>query len=123
MLHHVALEVPALEAARSEEFWRALGFERVAAPGEIAEYVTWFEREGTQIHLILTPEPTVPPLGHAAVVASDFEATLARLRDAGFEVDDARELWDEPRAFASAPGGHRVEVMAAPPPPTTTIVT
>jgi catechol 2,3-dioxygenase-like lactoylglutathione lyase family enzyme len=87
-------------------------------PEEIARYVSWLERDGRQIHLIHTEGATVPALGHAAVVAADFEPTVAALRAAGFEVEDARELWGERRAFAIAPGGHRVELMAAPPPPT-----
>jgi ubiquinone/menaquinone biosynthesis C-methylase UbiE len=43
------------------------------------------------------------------------------LRDAGFDVEDTRELWGEPRAFAIAPGGHRVELMAAPPPESSSV--
>jgi hypothetical protein len=39
------------------------------------------------------------------------------LRDAGFRVEDADQLWGERRSFASLPGGQRVEVMAAPPAP------
>lgn len=119
MLHHVSLEVPADQAERSGEFWVALGFQRVEAPAEVAEYVSWYEREGTQIHLIHTPTPTVPALGHAAVVAPDFDAAVARVREAGFEVELTRQLWGERRAVATAPGGHRVELMAAPPPPST----
>jgi catechol 2,3-dioxygenase-like lactoylglutathione lyase family enzyme len=117
MLHHVSLEIPPGEVERSVEFWGALGFERVAAPPEISEYVTWFQSGGTQIHLIRTPAATVPQIGHTAVVAPDFEMTLERLRAAGFEVQPARELWGEPRAVATAPGGHRVELMAAAPGP------
>jgi catechol 2,3-dioxygenase-like lactoylglutathione lyase family enzyme len=116
MLHHVSLEIPPAESARSVEFWAALGFQRVEAPPEIAEYVSWFEREATQIHLIHTPDATVPVLGHAAVVAPDFADAVARVREAGFAVQEARELWGQPRAVATAPGGHRVELMAAPPP-------
>ena len=115
MLQHVSLEVLPSDRARSAEFWTALGFKAIKAPPEIAEYVSWFERAGTQIHLIHTPSATVPTLGHAAVVAPDFRATVGRLREAGFEVSEARELWGEARAFAIAPAGHRVEVMAAPP--------
>lgn len=115
MLHHVSLEVSPEDVERSLEFWSTLGFSRVEAPGELGGYVTWIEREGTQIHLIHTPDATVPALGHVAVVARDFDAAIERLRGAGFEVEDARELWGEPRAFAIAPGGHRVEVMRAPP--------
>jgi hypothetical protein len=115
VLHHVSLEVLPGDRARSAEFWAALGFEAIPAPPEVAEYVSWFERSGTQIHLIHTPSATIPTLGHPAVVTPDFSATVERLREAGFEVEEARELWGEPRAFAVAPGGHRVELMAAPP--------
>jgi catechol 2,3-dioxygenase-like lactoylglutathione lyase family enzyme len=117
MLHHVSLEIAPHDVERSVEFLELLGFERLPAPDPIAPYVTWLESERTQIHLIHTPEPTTPALGHPAVVATDFEAAIGRLRAAGFTVEDADELWGEPRAFALMPGGQRVEVMGAPPPP------
>jgi hypothetical protein len=46
----------------------------------------------------------------------DHREAKRRLADAGFEVEDHRQLWGADRAFAIAPGGHRVELMAAPPP-------
>jgi hypothetical protein len=116
VLQHVSIEVHQDQVARTIEFWELLGFAQEQAPEPIAPYVTWLGREGTQIHLIHTDEATVPPLGHAAVVAPDFEESVKRLREADFEVTDARELWGESRAFAVAPAGHKVEVMAAPPP-------
>jgi catechol 2,3-dioxygenase-like lactoylglutathione lyase family enzyme len=116
MLQHVSLEVQPDEVERTVEFWTLAGFRRVAAPGPIADFVTWLQREGTQIHLLHSEQASAPPLGHAAVVAPDFEQTVARLREAGFEVEDARELWGARRAFAQAPGGHRVELMQSPPP-------
>jgi catechol 2,3-dioxygenase-like lactoylglutathione lyase family enzyme len=115
-LHHVSLEIPPDQVEPSVEFWTLAGFRRLDAPPEIAEYVTWLERDAHQIHLIHTEAATAPVLGHAAIVAPDFDGTVAGLREAGFEVEDARELWGEARAFALAPGGHRVELMAAPPP-------
>ena len=116
MLHHVSLEIPPEEADHSIEFWSLLGFEQVPAAEALGDSVRWLERNGTQIHLILTEAHTAPVLGHAAVVASDHAEAKQRLRDAGFEVEDARQLWGADRAFAIAPGGHRVELMAAPPP-------
>ena len=118
MLQHVSLEVPNDERRSSIEFWELLGFTPVSAPEEIAEYVVWVEREGTQIHLILTDPTytTVPALGHAAVVVADFESVLARVAEAGYEVAESRPLWGARRAFAVAPGGHRVELMESPPP-------
>ena len=64
MLHHVSLEVLPDDVERSREFFAALGFERVPAPDVLAEHVTWLEHDATQIHLIHTPEPTAPVLGH-----------------------------------------------------------
>jgi catechol 2,3-dioxygenase-like lactoylglutathione lyase family enzyme len=116
VLHHVSLEVLPDDVERTVELFVLLGFERVPAPDPIAEYVTWVERGGTQIHLVRTPEPTVPALGHAGVVAPEFDPALDRLRGAGFEVEESRELWGERRAFATLPGGGRIEVMAEPPP-------
>jgi len=99
------------------EFWGILGFERLPRSDRIAEYVTWLERDANQIHLIHTPEPSVPTLGHPAVVAAEFDRTVTALREAGFAVEEADQLWGEPRAFAIAPAGHRVELMRAPPEP------
>lgn len=116
MLQHVSIEIPPAERERALEFWRLIGFESVPAPGPIAEFVDWVERDGTQIHFIYTDAAVAPILGHPAVVAPDFGATVERLSGAGFEVEEADQLWNERRAFAIAPGGHRVELMAAPPP-------
>jgi catechol 2,3-dioxygenase-like lactoylglutathione lyase family enzyme len=115
VLHHVSLEVPPDEAERMIHFWELLGFEQVEPPEPIAPYVTWLQRDWTQIHLIHSDAATVPQLGHAAVVVDDFEETVSRLRESEFDVEDARELWGASRAFAIGPGGHRVELMEEPP--------
>lgn len=99
--------------------WKLLGFTPIEAPEELGGYVTWLERSGTQIHLIHSESPTVPALGHPAVVVADFDAAFAALEAAGHEPERHRELWGEPRAFVTMPGGHRVELMAAPPPNST----
>jgi len=117
MLQHVTLEVSPGDIERSVAFWRLLGFERVEPPAALAETFTWLERNGTQIHLERNDSPTVPPHGHAAVVVEDFERTIERLRNASFEVAPGRAHWGAPRAKARAPGGHVVELMAAPPSP------
>jgi catechol 2,3-dioxygenase-like lactoylglutathione lyase family enzyme len=118
LLHHVSLEVPASEADASVEFWGLVGFEAVAVPAELGDYVRWVERAGTQIHLILTDaeHATVPALGHVAVVVDEFDETTRRVAAAGYEVEEHRQLWGARRAFATGPAGHRVELMASPPP-------
>lgn len=117
MLQHVSIEIPPAEAESAVEFWELLGFARVDSPEALGGYVTWLEREGTQIHLIHTDGATAPVLGHAAVVVDDFEAAMARVAAAGHEVEETRRLWGARRAFAVGPGGHRVELMESPPPP------
>jgi catechol 2,3-dioxygenase-like lactoylglutathione lyase family enzyme len=114
MLHHVGIEVRPADLERSVELWQTLGFALVTPPPTLSEFV-WLERDGTQIHLMPMDDPTVPPRGHTAVVAPDFDQAVARLRECGFEVERRREHWGVPRAVAIAPGGHRVELMAAAP--------
>jgi catechol 2,3-dioxygenase-like lactoylglutathione lyase family enzyme len=116
VLHHASIELTPDAVDRTIELFELLGFRRVPAPEPIAAFVSWVERDGTQVHFIHTPDPTTPPIGHAGVVAPDFDDAVGRLREAGFEVEDSRELWGEPRAFALLPGGGRLELMAAPPP-------
>ena len=54
--------------------------------------------------------------GHAAIVAGDYEADLARLRAAGYALRDGLVAWDAPRTFVRDPAGHLIEIMSAPPP-------
>lgn len=114
MLHHAGIEVAPADVDRSIELWELLGFRRVEPPASLSEFV-WLEREGTQIHLMPSESPTVPPRGHVAVVAPDFEATFERVAAAGFETERRSEYWGAPRAKVAAPGGHVVELMATPP--------
>jgi catechol 2,3-dioxygenase-like lactoylglutathione lyase family enzyme len=116
MLQHVSLEVGRDQVDRCARFWGLLGFARVDPPATLRDRATWLERDGTQVHLMLVDDPVVPPQGHAAVVAPDYDATIAALRDAGFDPEPRREHWGAPRSFVRDPLGHRVEVMSAPPP-------
>jgi len=114
VLQHVGIEVAPADIEAAAGFFELLGFERVEPPATLREY-TWLERKGTQVHLMPEVEPTVPSPGHLAVTVAGFEATVSLLREGGFEVEPKREHWGQPRALAIAPGGHRVELMAAAP--------
>jgi len=114
MLHHAAIEVAPANIEAVAEFFELVGFERVEPPAALAEY-TWLEREGTQVHLMPEESPDVPHRGHLALVVPEFEATLARLAEHGFEAQPAGEHWGAARVRVPIPGGHRVELMAAPP--------
>jgi catechol 2,3-dioxygenase-like lactoylglutathione lyase family enzyme len=116
MLQHVANETRREDVEAVLAFWALLGFTAVAPPPSLRGRTHWVERDGTQIHLLLTDDPVVPPSGHAAIVVDDYEATLAALHAAGHPVEPRAEHWGAPRAVATDPSGHVVEVMSAPPP-------
>jgi len=119
VIHHVALETRREDVGEAERFWALLGFARVDPPAPLRDRAVWLEREGTQVHLMYADAGTgtgpAPASGHVAVVAPDYEATLARLRGAGFDPEPRREHWGAPRCFVRSPDGHRVEVMSRPP--------
>lgn len=116
MLHHVTLEVRADQVRACVAFWELLGFAELEPPAALRDRFTWVGREGTQIHLVPVDAPAVPREGHAAVVATDGEAAVAALREAGFAPRPGSDAWGAPRWFVRDPAGHRVEVMTAPPP-------
>ena len=115
MLQHVANETRREDVGAVLAFWALLGFEPVEPPRSLRGRTHWVERGGTQIHLLLTDDPVVPPSGHAAIVVDDYDAALAALRAAGHPVESRAEHWGAPRAFATDPSGHVVELMSAPP--------
>lgn len=117
VLQHVSLETRPSAAEPELAFWALLGFVEVEPPPGLRGGVRWVQRDGTQVHLLLTDDPVAPPAGHAAVVVDDYDATLGRLRAAGHDPQPTTEHWGAPRAFVRTPGGHRVELMSAPPPP------
>jgi catechol 2,3-dioxygenase-like lactoylglutathione lyase family enzyme len=115
-LQHVSLELRRDEVPAELGFWSLLGFTQVEPAGTIGEIAAWVQRDATQIHLLFAEDPVVPPSGHSAVVAEDFDATLAALREAGFTPEEHTRHWGAARAFVHSPAGHLVEVMAEPPP-------
>ena len=117
MLQHVTLEVRADDVRPCVAFWELLGFTEMEPPPMLRDRFTWVEREDTQIHLVPVDAPVPAREGHVAVVADDYEATLARLVDAGFALREGSNAWDAARSFVRDPAGHLVEVMSKPPRP------
>jgi catechol 2,3-dioxygenase-like lactoylglutathione lyase family enzyme len=117
VIHHVALETAPRDRDALVAFFALLGFSEVDPPDSLRDRARWVEREGTQVHVLFADETVVPPQGHVALVAPDYDDALARLREAGHNVEERTPHWGAPRCFVTAPGGHRVEVMAFSPPP------
>jgi catechol 2,3-dioxygenase-like lactoylglutathione lyase family enzyme len=115
-LQHVSLETRPGDAEAETRFWALLGFARVEPPASLSERSTWLQSGATQIHLLYADDPVAPPKGHVAVACPDYAQTLDALSKAGHEIDERARHWGEPRCYVRSPGGHLVEVMAAPPP-------
>jgi catechol 2,3-dioxygenase-like lactoylglutathione lyase family enzyme len=115
-VQHVSLETRREDVDAEVAFWALVGFDRVEPPPSLHGRAMWVQAGRTQIHLLYADDPVVMPQGHVAVVAAEYEATVARLRDAGFEVESRPEHWGVPRAYVRSPARHLVELMAAPPP-------
>jgi catechol 2,3-dioxygenase-like lactoylglutathione lyase family enzyme len=116
MLQHVTLEVRPDQVRDCVRFWELLGFTELEPPPLLRDRFTWIGKDDTHIHLVPVDAPAVPREGHTAVVAGDAEATVATLRDAGFDPQPGSNAWNAPRWFVHDPAGHRVEVMSAAPP-------
>jgi catechol 2,3-dioxygenase-like lactoylglutathione lyase family enzyme len=117
-LQHVSLETRQEDVEAEVPFWALLGFDRVEPPPSLGDRATWLQAGdgATQIHLLYADDPVAPPRGHVAVMAPAFDATIALLEHAGHAVEPRARHWGAARAYVRSPGGHLVEVMAAPPP-------
>jgi catechol 2,3-dioxygenase-like lactoylglutathione lyase family enzyme len=116
-LQHVALETRVGDVEAEVAFWGLLGFARVEPPPTLRERSTWVQAgDGAQIHLLYVSDPVAVPRGHVAVVAPAFDATIALLEGAGHETEARTPHWGAARAYVRSPGGHLIEVMAAPSP-------
>jgi len=115
MLHHIALETSFEESEACVAFFALLGFSRVEPPEALEHRAVWLALGDQQVHLLLTDDPVVPDSGHVAMVVEDYEAAVARLTVADYDVDPRTPHWGSPRAFVHTPAGHRVEIMKFPP--------
>lgn len=95
-VQHVALETSPADADALVAFLGLLGFDEVEPPPTLTERARWVQRGATQIHVLFADDPVVPPSGHVAVVAPDYDATLNALRAAG-----------HPSTSANPTGAHR----------------
>ena len=116
MIQHVALEVREGDTDAEVAFWALLDFSEIEPPGTLRSRSRWVQRRGSQVHLMFSDDPVVPPAGHCAVMAgTHFDEMTAALAGAGFEVDEREQHWGARRAFTRSPTGHRVELMEMPP--------
>jgi len=115
VIHHVAVETRFEDAEACVAFFALLGFARREPPETLRDRAVWLAHGDQHVHLLLTDDPDIPPRGHVAVVAPDYEAAVARLTVAGYDVEPRQAHWGSPRAYVRDSAGHVVELMKFPP--------
>jgi hypothetical protein len=118
MIQHVTREILPAQLEACVSFYGLLGLKPVPVPASIAGRAVWLAPPGHAHPVKLHLMPTVharPAQGHVAIVLSDYEQTLAQLREAGCEVEPRRKHWGSPRAYVSDPASNIVEVIASGP--------
>ncbi len=118
MIHHVTREIPPEKLTDCLSFYALLGFQTVPAPPPLVGRAVWLARSpdgsGDQIHLLAVAD-VEPATGHFALVCPDYEATLARLHDAGHASAPLPSHWGSPRVTVRDPAGSQIELMQWPP--------
>jgi hypothetical protein len=113
-IDHVQLAMPAGGEAAAEAFYVGLlDLVRVPKPPTMAARGgCWFERGAVRLHLGVEADFRPARKAHPALVVRDFDALVARLRDAGVEVRLSNEIPGSRRGHVDDPFGNRIELIA-----------
>jgi catechol 2,3-dioxygenase-like lactoylglutathione lyase family enzyme len=115
-LHHVTVVVPPGATGEVLPFYTSvLGLTQAPKPTEgVSSSGAFLDvAPGTQVH-ISEREGRPHPDAHFGLVVDDFDATRARLDDAGAPWTDQAPIFGGRRGFTRDPVGNRIEVIEAP---------
>ena len=112
-IDHVQLAMPQGQEAAARQFYdHVLGMPEIPKPADLAlRGGAWFQCGPLQIHLGVEPDFRPARKAHPAILVSDVNALIARLRMAGVEVLDDVQIEGYQRIFAFDPFGNRLEFM------------
>lgn len=109
---HVAVTAPEeLEAEVVGWYEDVFGLERVDKPEGTRVKGAWFRAGDVQVHITID-EHNPPKIAHFALVVTDPQAAIERLRDAGCHIEQASEIPGRKRFYTRDPAGNRIEVVA-----------
>lgn len=113
-IDHVQLSMPAGEEEKARAFYiGVLGFREVPKPYELAKRGgVWFEQGQVKLHLGVEADFRPLKKAHPALLVDDVNALVARIRNAGHEVDVTQPPLDgHKRVHVFDPFGNRLELM------------
>jgi predicted enzyme related to lactoylglutathione lyase len=113
-IDHVQIAMPAGEEDRARTFYiGVLGFSEIAKPAALAKRGgAWFQSQNVQLHLGVEPDFRPARKAHPALLVQDLDGLLARIQNAGCEMDASQPPLDGyNRAHVFDPFGNRIELM------------
>ncbi len=112
-IEHVQLAMPPGTEQQARDFYQGLlGIPEVAKPKRLAERGgAWFERGSLKIHLGVEADFRPARKAHPALLVTDLDAMVLRLKAAGVPVIDDDPLEGYLRVYVSDPFGNRIELM------------
>jgi catechol 2,3-dioxygenase-like lactoylglutathione lyase family enzyme len=111
-LNHVSVTAPDdLETETVEWYDSCLGLEKIEKPEGTREKGGWFRAGDQEIHVTIDAH-NPHHAAHFALVVTDFDEVVSRLRDSNCHIEQARPIPGRKRCFTRDPAGNRIELMA-----------
>ncbi|MFP5298414.1 MAG: VOC family protein [Actinomycetota bacterium] len=111
-LDHVAITAPEeLESEVVDWYERVLGLPRITKPDGTRIKGAWFSAGDVEVHVTID-EHNPPKIAHYALVVTDPQAAIDRLRDAGCHIEQASSIPGRKRFYTRDPAGNRIEIVA-----------
>jgi catechol 2,3-dioxygenase-like lactoylglutathione lyase family enzyme len=111
-IEHVQLAMPAGQEQMARDFYQGLlGIPEVPKPPELAKRGgAWFELGPLKIHLGVEADFRPARKAHPAILVTDLEALISRLKEHDVEVI-ADPMEGYLRVYIADPFGNRIELM------------
>ena len=112
-IEHVQLAMPSGQEAAARDFYEGLlGIPEVPKPPHLARRGgAWFERGALKIHLGVEADFRPARKAHPALLVTDLEALVVRLKQHNVHVIDDDPLEGYLRVYVADPFGNRIELM------------
>ena len=112
-IEHIQLAMPAGEEKAARAFYHGLlGIPEARKPPKLAARGgAWFEGGSVKIHLGVEADFRPARKAHPALLVSDLEELIARLKAHGIKIIDEDPLEGYLRVFVADPFGNRIELM------------
>lgn len=112
-IDHVQLAMPSGEEEAARRFYRdLLGMREVGKPRELAPRGgCWFESGAVAIHLGIERDFRPAQKAHPALNSADYAGLVSKLRAAGIEAREARDISGVRRCHIHDPFGNRIELI------------